>query len=215
MFECETCNRVFNSERAANQHMDTKNHWAERFYCETCNKEFFSQGASEQHMNATSHWRPRVPCETCDEMFYTPDAANQHMRDQGHWATRFYCDTCDKEFFSQHAVEQHMSSVSHWKFSMISRAEKLDFGCLDYNDIKKRFDDGWRHTGKSAYVQHIYINMDYVARAQVPGLQYLFHGTQRACHVGDPNFPLKHCNNGECHVCGIMRGGFKLEYASG
>jgi hypothetical protein len=42
----------------------------------------------------------------------------------------------------------------------------------------------------------------------------LFHGTQGACHVGDPNHPLRVCNNTECRLCGILRDGFKIDRAS-
>ncbi|KAM3537080.1 hypothetical protein ARSEF1564_009997 [Beauveria bassiana] len=54
--ECETCDRTFLSKRAAKQHMNDKDHWADRFVCETCDRTFLSERAAEQHMNDKNHW---------------------------------------------------------------------------------------------------------------------------------------------------------------
>ncbi|KAI8720138.1 hypothetical protein NCS52_00458500 [Fusarium sp. LHS14.1] len=88
-----------------------------------------------------------------------------------------------------------------------------------YRDaITKLFTDGWHHPTRTATIQCIYVHnqraqelVDYLKRGEA---SVLFHGTQRACHVGDPNHPLRVCNNTECRICGILRDGFKLDRAS-
>jgi len=94
--ECETCDRVFRTQRACNMHMNALDHWAPTFECETCNKEFRSERAAEQHMNATSHWAPKIPCETCDKKFHTQAQANQHMGDKAHYKN--HCQPCGRIF---------------------------------------------------------------------------------------------------------------------
>lgn len=55
-FTCEICDRTFLSERAAEQHMNDKDHWADQIECETCDRTVLSERAAEQHMNDKNHW---------------------------------------------------------------------------------------------------------------------------------------------------------------
>lgn len=57
-YECETCDREFWSQHAANQHMTDLNHWAPRYGCQRCDRLFLSQQAANQHMAALWHWKP-------------------------------------------------------------------------------------------------------------------------------------------------------------
>lgn len=41
-----------------------------------------------------------------------------------------------------------------------------------------------------------------------------FHGTQRACHVGEGSGDITPCSKPECRVCGILKHGFQLKYAN-
>ncbi|ORY19067.1 hypothetical protein BCR34DRAFT_553227 [Clohesyomyces aquaticus] len=54
-YECETCDKRFRTQPAANQHMDDTGHWEPQFECETCDKRFRTQPAANQHMNAVNH----------------------------------------------------------------------------------------------------------------------------------------------------------------
>lgn len=96
MYECQTCPRTFCTQRACDQHMDDKDHWAQTFECEMCPRVFKSQNAADQHIDALRHWRPKVPCETCRKMFHTQNATDQHMRALGHH--RNYCEDCHLPF---------------------------------------------------------------------------------------------------------------------
>lgn len=113
--ECETCTRAFRTQRARNQHMNDRGHWAPRFECETCDREFFSQNAANQHMNDRGHWKPKVPCETCSRKFHTQNAANQHMDALDHWAPQFPCEKCNLVFWSEAAADRHMEEKGHFR----------------------------------------------------------------------------------------------------
>lgn len=114
-YECDTCDREFNSQHASNQHMNALNHWAPRYDCETCDRECLTQWSANQHMDDTGHWKPQFECETCDRRLYGQNSANQHMNDTRHWAPQFECEICDRRFHSQNYANQHMDAVNHWK----------------------------------------------------------------------------------------------------
>ena len=114
-FECETCTREFNSQHAANQHMNALDHWAPTFDCETCDRIFFSQYAANQHMNDMGHWSPRFECETCNSEFYTQQSANQHMNRLNHWAMRYDCEACNQQFRTATGAKKHMDENNHWR----------------------------------------------------------------------------------------------------
>ncbi|KAI9043451.1 uncharacterized protein KD926_003602 [Aspergillus affinis] len=71
VYECETCEKEFDSIDAANQHMDAKSHRAPEYNCETCEKGFDSINAANQHMQDKSHFKNH--CPTCDRHFTSED----------------------------------------------------------------------------------------------------------------------------------------------
>jgi hypothetical protein len=115
MFECDTCTARFFSQRACDQHMNDKGHWAPTFECESCTREFYSEHAANQHMSALGHWKPHVPCETCGKRFYTQSAANQHMNAVGHWKPTIPCEMCELNFYTEKAAHEHMRDNGHYK----------------------------------------------------------------------------------------------------
>ncbi|WAO87630.1 Hypothetical protein NCS54_00494600 [Fusarium falciforme] len=72
--------------------------------------------------------------------------------------------------------------------------------------------EGFRHK-KPSMIDDIERVQELVAYLNRGEARVLFHGTQRARHVGDPNYALRVCNNTECRLCGILRDGFKLDWA--
>ena len=139
--ECETCNRVFNSQHAAGQHMNALGHWAPTFDCETCNREFTTQNGANQHMNALDHWsypyecdycnnkyrsnnaaeshmiecrfRPSYECEACNNIYVTEREARAHMDSEDHWRRGHHCAACDRNFQTENNLKQHLHSKIH------------------------------------------------------------------------------------------------------
>ncbi|XWX01174.1 hypothetical protein V2A60_009200 [Cordyceps javanica] len=55
---------------------------ARRFECETCDRFFDSESALEQHMrDAPAHAPAAFDCESCDRSFARQESLDQHMRD--------------------------------------------------------------------------------------------------------------------------------------
>lgn len=132
--------------------------------------------------------------------------------------SRFCCETCNMEFQSQYDADLHREGFGHKKPSMIDDTEVVTNSYTYRDEIVKLFDNGWHHPTKTATIQCIYVHkrraQELVAYLNRGEARVLFHGTQRACHVGDPNHPLRVCNNTECRLCGILRDGFKIDRAS-
>ncbi|KAI8951965.1 ADP-ribosylation [Xylaria longipes] len=110
----------------------------------------------------------------------------------------------------------------------------MPLGCNDpvYREAEKRFRTGWKHPGITYHLegiyyinqaggaaqQHLVRNRAYLQQVQChiswPAEQYLFHGTRRACHVGDDSCNLQPCNLDECNFCHILKCSFSLSHAN-
>lgn len=55
MYECETCDRQFGSDQARAQHMNARDHWAERWECEVCEEEFTDEDDYDEHLEDYGH----------------------------------------------------------------------------------------------------------------------------------------------------------------
>ncbi|KAK3946354.1 hypothetical protein QBC46DRAFT_369562 [Diplogelasinospora grovesii] len=106
-----------------------------------------------------------------------------------------------------------MSALGHWDRPTIDRLNFLDRGSRIYEGVKEQFDDAWRHTGRSGDVQAVLLDRKYALEASQPGWRRLFHGTKRACNIGDLGYDLELCNDNGCHLCGILRNSFDIEHA--
>jgi hypothetical protein len=98
----------------------------------------------------------------------------------------------------------------------IDRLEQLESSDRVYEIIKQQFDNEWRHPGKTGSFKSIYLDNRYttdVTNGISLKKRLLYHGTQRACSIGDPKSPLVVCHSNECCLCSILREGFKLARA--
>ena len=205
-FHCEACGRRFNSELAVNQHMnDTNhrtasthmndaNHEAPRFRCETCNRRFHSQHAVDQHMNDTNHG--------------LQSAADQRMNDANHRAPSF---RQGHNFAGQTGINPQAMLTRNSGRSIMCDLTELHERSHVYQAVHRMFVDGWLHTEKSGSIQVIYLDARHNFALQ-DGYQYLFHGTQRACHIAESRNHLEPCNHSACYLCSILRNSFKIQY---
>lgn len=97
----------------------------------------------------------------------------------------------------------------------------------EYIHVKKLFDEGWKHPNKNKPVvrsvfkllktpdemgeYHTYsttIKAEVGDGIETSGL--FFHGTNRACRLGDKKTDTELCNNTRCHMCGIIRASYDI-----
>lgn len=100
--QCETCDRIFGSYEAAEQHMNALDHW-DSYQCDTCDRVFGSSHAVEQHMDALSHWGDgyNYECGLCGDYFSSESDRYDHEIEEC-----YYCSDCDREFYSEQAIQQ-------------------------------------------------------------------------------------------------------------
>ncbi|KAJ8463870.1 hypothetical protein ONZ45_g17432 [Pleurotus djamor] len=84
-----------------------------------------------------------------------------------------------------------------------------------YRDAEERFWETWSNPNmpRPTVVNVFYVNhqghqvwYNYEAyRKRVGNQQYMWHGTQRACTIGDDNSKVTACHHPQCSVCHILR----------
>jgi len=113
------------------------------------------------------------------------------------------------------------------------KLDLLEEGDALYDKAQGWFEDGWEHPDKTYELEAIYYinpeapdvpqqyddNLDYVRRVRrrmggSDPQEYLFHGTRRACRVGDDDDHIWPCNLSDCNFCHILKLSFSLGHAS-
>ncbi|GAA5960358.1 hypothetical protein JCM3765_007484 [Sporobolomyces pararoseus] len=125
-WDCDDCDRDFNSEAALFQHLRDSNNHA---WCQDCNLEFDSYSELQAHYADSdehsycgfceSHfdddddldehkYAEHGLCDVCSRWFKTFDGRDQHLS-----ASHFYCSTHDRYFKSRDNLRMHMLSSAH------------------------------------------------------------------------------------------------------
>ncbi|KAF8808949.1 hypothetical protein BYT27DRAFT_7188486 [Phlegmacium glaucopus] len=96
----------------------------------------------------------------------------------------------------------------------------------EYTIIAKKFYEGWKHPKALPSINNIF----YVAYSQsglthlgkfsdysnkVGNTQMMFHGTKRACSIGENPKNVVCCTRNDCNLCCILRGSYNIERAKG
>ncbi|RYP42547.1 hypothetical protein DL768_010319 [Monosporascus sp. mg162] len=87
-----------------------------------------------------------------------------------------------------------------------------------------KFDSNWKHSEKSAEVEAIFMATDAALANSYRGQRFekyrnnrdyrrLFHGTRRACRVGEFGDSLTLCKDEDCRLCRILDESFRVEYS--
>ncbi|KAI1192289.1 hypothetical protein F5X97DRAFT_337673 [Nemania serpens] len=110
---------------------------------------------------------------------------------------------------------------------MVVRMHRISHDSRQYRRYKAQFESSWTHPNKSATVKQIYLADEDELDRSCRGTQFnkyldrngeewdeWFHGTQRACYVGEAGDSLSYCYNPECSLCCILRYSFDVRQAS-
>ncbi|KAK2594337.1 hypothetical protein QQS21_007938 [Conoideocrella luteorostrata] len=121
MSTCGTCWRTFAAGwQSRQQHMDATGHCPPDFECDTCDRYFGIQHAADQHMTDVGHWaessdcdEPDYWCEDCDDAFYDEADLRDHEVEE-----HLYCNPCDRYFKNWNNINQHLHSKVHLNTSI-------------------------------------------------------------------------------------------------
>ncbi|KAI1171846.1 hypothetical protein F4777DRAFT_593377 [Nemania sp. FL0916] len=110
---------------------------------------------------------------------------------------------------------------------MVVQMYRVSHGSLAYQRCEDQFLDNWEHPEKSAHVEDIYLvdeidfgrsfrGTRFNTYMEQNGGEYVkgYHGTRRACHVGESGKSLIYCDNSECNLCCILRHSFDVKHAT-
>ncbi|KAK7954966.1 hypothetical protein PG996_015773 [Apiospora saccharicola] len=105
-WECGSCNKLFNTWRARDNHIDSTRHRYPAFECDSCSRTFGSESARFQHMSDLEHFEHE--CRRCGMTWPTEEQLTEHEH-----KTHHYCAECDRKFLSHHNLTQHLRSSKH------------------------------------------------------------------------------------------------------
>jgi DNA-directed RNA polymerase subunit RPC12/RpoP len=95
VYECDDCDRSFNSQQSLNQHLNSPAHTLV-FECDDCGQTFSSQQSLEQHSAAHALL---YKCDECGQWLSSVQDLQQH-----------YKYVCNQSIGSQQALNQHLNS---------------------------------------------------------------------------------------------------------
>lgn len=110
-YECDVCNKIFDSKNRIRQHLITHvNEGRRKFLCVACGNQFCSKFGLSQHIRAIHDKEQRFQCVKCDRRFAHKHNLKTHMN--RHNGNRPYaCNVCTKTFYDSSTLNVHTKSV--------------------------------------------------------------------------------------------------------
>ncbi|XP_069363879.1 zinc finger protein 28-like [Maniola hyperantus] len=120
-FECDTCNKVFETFQKMRQHAYTIHKFKSMpAKCTVCNERFKSFPIKDQHMITVHGMTPVVrKCLACDKIFPTQLALRIHTKKYHLMERDYKCKECEMKFFAKDQLKCHM----------LKHSGKKDFQC--------------------------------------------------------------------------------------
>ena len=107
-FQCQECERIFNSQPALWYHRKSK-HEGVKYPCNKCDYQAQTQSNLRVHMQS-KHKGVRYACNQCDKQFTTQQHLTRHIKSQ-HEGVKYACNQCDyegsKDALSFHLKKRH------------------------------------------------------------------------------------------------------------
>ncbi|KAF2844473.1 putative zinc finger protein, partial [Plenodomus tracheiphilus IPT5] len=198
--ECETCDREFGSTRAAIQHMNALDHWAQRYECDTCDREFFSQRSVDQHMDALDHSKLHY-CHHCSRNLQSENALRMvSLNSSIHRSKNVACPFCKAAFTSASGLSHHLETGScprakninyrtiHQAISQRDPSSLLTKKLLTYPDSDKQniaTNATWNGSSYECYICHRKHDTVQALNQHLSSLVHsekLYHCPNRSCN---------------------------------
>ncbi|KAE8854842.1 hypothetical protein PTNB73_10272 [Pyrenophora teres f. teres] len=113
--QCKTCKRKFGSQRAANQHMDSVNHWIPALECD--DQKSLVQRFAELYTGNNPQEPDKSTVPRSETVTATPElqhhTSTQLLEDTKNRQPQFQCKICKKSFLTQRSLDQHLENTGH------------------------------------------------------------------------------------------------------
>ena len=103
VFDCEECNKCFNTEEKVCRHKKDVHNNDPQFQCKVCGKICRTSSALSSHERRHAS----IVCSTCGQSFTNKDELAKHSRQH----SRFSCDQCDQTFTRRNDAKRHNIAV--------------------------------------------------------------------------------------------------------
>ncbi|KAK0445594.1 uncharacterized protein EV420DRAFT_1252918, partial [Desarmillaria tabescens] len=77
---CTECTILFSNRKSLHSHLRASHH---NNYCYTCDRLFSSDWACQQHKSSRAHKIPDIPCSMCSKKFKAPSEIAAHIESGG------------------------------------------------------------------------------------------------------------------------------------
>lgn len=112
-YDCNCCQRRFNSQHAQRQHKADKNHFD--YECNCCYETYETERMRKEHEVEDHHY-----CADCDRSFRNLNNIQQHLRSAAHLGASIICPFCKRGFATATGLVHHIEN------SACPKAKNLD-----------------------------------------------------------------------------------------
>lgn len=108
-FPCESCDKVYRSANAKNEHFAVVHKKAKRHRCPHCNETFSNYFQRNKHVSSIHGVKLKeFKCTMCPKTFTLTGKLNVHIKSVHLKVKRFSCDFCDWKFYSKSELKDHI-----------------------------------------------------------------------------------------------------------
>ena len=153
-FECQDCQRIFNSQPALIYHTKSK-HEGVKYACNHCDHKSVQKQDLARHIQCV-HEGVKFACNQCDKQYSDQRKLTAHIKSK-HEGVRYACNQCDYQATYKEILTNHIKSVhegvkyacnqydyqalrqNNLKHHIQSKHEGVKYGCnkCDYKAIKR------------------------------------------------------------------------------
>lgn len=108
-FPCESCNKIFRSSNARNEHNATVHKKVKRHRCPHCTETFRNYFQRNKHISAVHGIKLKeFKCNMCPKVFTISGKLGVHIQTVHLKMKRHSCDVCERKFYSKLGLKEHM-----------------------------------------------------------------------------------------------------------
>lgn len=108
-FPCQSCNKIFRSSNAKNEHYATVHKKVKRHRCPHCTETFRNYFQRNKHISAVHGIKLKeFKCNMCPKVFTISGKLGVHIQTVHLKMKRHNCEVCERKFYSKLGLKEHM-----------------------------------------------------------------------------------------------------------